>query len=67
MIKQGRLNLAEQTCQEAIQLAEGARIPPLGLAGIILGGIALERNDLDAAEKLLQDGIALVAPGRFDG
>ena len=63
MIKQGHLSLAEQTCQATIQLTEGERIPPLGLAGIVLGGIALERNNLDDAEKFLIDGIALSRQG----
>lgn len=62
-IRQGRLRLAEQTCRAAIPLAEGARLPPLGLAWMILGGIALERNDLAAAEKLLSNGIALARQG----
>ena len=62
-IAQGRLNLASATCQEAIQLAAGARLPPLGLAWNILGAIALERNDLASAEKYLQDGIALSRQG----
>lgn len=62
-IKQGRLYQAEQTCQAAVQLARGALIPPLGLAWIVLGNIALERNDLAAAGQLLQDGIALSRKG----
>ncbi|NLG49228.1 MAG: hypothetical protein GX552_03835 [Chloroflexi bacterium] len=62
-IKQGRLDLAEETCQAAIRLAEGARLPPLGLAWSILGGIALERNDLACAEKWLTDGVALSRQG----
>jgi len=62
-ISQGRLNLAAETCQEAIQRADGARLPPLGLAWDILGAIALERNDLPSAEKYLQDGIALSRKG----
>lgn len=62
-IKQGCLNVAEQTCQTAVQLAEGAHIAPLGLAWSILGGIALERNDLASAERLLQEGIALSRQG----
>lgn len=56
-ITQGRLSMAEQTCQTAIQLAEGTNIPPLGLIRIVLGSIALERNDLATAESLLQEGI----------
>lgn len=62
-ISQGRLHLAEQTCREAIQLAAGRRMAPLGLAYSILGGIALERNDLAAAGQLLQDGITLARQG----
>jgi len=62
-ISQGRLNLAEKTCHEAIRLAAGAPLPPLGLAWHILGAIALERNDLSSAEKYLQDGIALSRQG----
>ncbi len=59
LIVQGRLNLAEQACRTAIDLAEGRRFPPLGVALLILGGIALERNDLASAEQLLNEGIAL--------
>lgn len=62
-ISQGRLHLAEQTCQQTLQLAQGARLAPLGLVWSILGSIALERNDLAAAERLLQDGIALARQG----
>ena len=62
-IKQGHLRLAEQSCRQAIQLAEGARIAPLGLAWSLLGGIALERNDIPSAEQYLQDGIALSRQG----
>ena len=57
-INQGRLHLAEQACQYAIQIAGGKRLPPLGLVKSILGSIALERNDLAAAEEFLQEGIA---------
>lgn len=58
-IKLGQLGLADQTCQSALQIADGARIAPLGLALSLLGEIALERNKLTAAEKYLQDGISL--------
>jgi LuxR family maltose regulon positive regulatory protein len=58
-ISQGQLSWAEQTCQQAIQIAGGKRLPSLGLAESILGNIALERNDLAAAEDFLQNGIAL--------
>ncbi|UCH58668.1 MAG: hypothetical protein JSV61_10660, partial [Anaerolineales bacterium] len=62
-ISQGQLQRAEQTCQSAIQIARGKRLPPLGLAESILGSIALERNDLAAAEEFLQNGIALSRRG----
>ncbi len=62
-IAQGQLRFAEQTCQEAIQIAEGRHMPPLGLAWMILGAIALEQNDLITAEQLLQKGIALAREG----
>jgi LuxR family maltose regulon positive regulatory protein len=62
-ISQGQLSRAEQTCQGAIQIAAGKRLPPLGLAESILGNIALERNDLAASEEFLQTGIALSRRG----
>jgi LuxR family maltose regulon positive regulatory protein len=63
LIDQGRLHLAEQACHTAIDLAEGLRFPPLGIALSILGGIALERNDLTAAEQYLNEGMALSRQG----
>ena len=63
LIDQGRLHLAEQACRTAIDLAEGQRFPPLGLALSILGGIALERNELAAAEQYLNEGLALSRQG----
>jgi len=62
-ILQGQLRTAEQTCRQAIQYAQGERIPLLGLAWSILGGIALEQNDLAAAELYLMDGISLSRQG----
>jgi LuxR family maltose regulon positive regulatory protein len=63
LIDQGRLHLAEQACLTAIDLADGQRFPPLGIALSILGGIALERNDLDSAEQYLREGLALSRQG----
>lgn len=63
LIAQGRLHLAEQACRTAIDLAADRRFPPLGLALSILGGIALERNDLTAAEQYLNEGLALSRQG----
>jgi LuxR family maltose regulon positive regulatory protein len=62
-ISQGQLHQAEQACQQAIQIAGNKRLPPLGLAESILGIIALERNDLDAAKEFLENGIALSRRG----
>ena len=55
----GRLRLAEQTCQQAGQYAQETGRAHLGLPLILLGGIALERNDLLAAEQRLQEGLAI--------
>jgi LuxR family maltose regulon positive regulatory protein len=63
LIAQGSLRLAEQACRTAIDLAEGQRFPPLGLALSMLGGIALERNDLVSAEKYLNEGMTLSRQG----
>jgi LuxR family maltose regulon positive regulatory protein len=62
-ISQGQLHLAEQACQGAIQIAGDKQTPPLGLVESILGSIALEQNDLAAAEELLQNGVALSRRG----
>jgi LuxR family maltose regulon positive regulatory protein len=62
-VQQGELVQAEQNGQAAIRFADGARIPPLGLAYIVLGNIALERCEFNAAKELLQDGIALSRQG----
>jgi len=62
-ISQGKLHRAEQTCQDAKQIAGGKQLPPLGLTESILGSIALERNDLATAEEFLQTGIALSRRG----
>lgn len=64
-IIQGRLSQAEKTCQSALQIEKGSQIPPHGLAMIILGIIALERNDLEAADQYLQQGIILARDGHL--
>jgi len=66
-IIQGQLQRSEQTCQQAIQIAGGKQLPPLGLAETILGRIALERNDLAAAEEFFQYGIELSRRGGLIG
>lgn len=62
-IAQGRLRAAAQSCRQALDLAGDTRIPPLGLAWAILGEIAYEQNDLAAAERYLQEGMALSQQG----
>lgn len=62
-IQQGQLPLAAQTCRAAMQLAGDQPIPPLGLAHIVLGSIDLERNEIDAAETRLHEGLALSRQG----
>ncbi len=62
-IRRGCLRRAEQICREAIAAAEKNPFPPLGLAKIILGSILLERNQLDAAQSLLEEGTALARRG----
>ncbi len=64
-ITQGCLSLAEQTCRTAIDLADGEQMPILGLAWSILGYIALEQNNLEKAEPLLEEGIALSRQGNL--
>jgi LuxR family maltose regulon positive regulatory protein len=62
-IAQGRLQAAAQSCRQALELAGDARLPPLGLAWAILGEVAYEQNDLAAAERYLQEGMALSQQG----
>lgn len=65
--KSGRLNRAAGLCRDAVRRAANAALPSLGLAWSILGTIALERNDLTAAERDLQQGIALSRQGGLRG
>ncbi|MFV9504202.1 MAG: LuxR C-terminal-related transcriptional regulator [Oscillochloridaceae bacterium umkhey_bin13] len=62
-VQQGRLSLAAERCQAAQQRAEGARIAPLGLLIALLGGIALERNQLALASQQIHEGLALAQQG----
>ena len=55
---QGRLSQARETCREALALADGAPLPPTGLALALLGAIAYEQDDLAAAEEYLREGMA---------
>ncbi|MEO8356659.1 MAG: LuxR C-terminal-related transcriptional regulator [Chloroflexota bacterium] len=62
-IVQGRLRLAKQTVQQAMQLAGEKQIPPLGFAWFVLAEIAWEQNELDSTEKYLTDGMKLSRQG----
>jgi LuxR family maltose regulon positive regulatory protein len=62
-ITQGRLHLATQTVQQALQLAGEKQIPPLGFAWYVLAEIAWERNELSSAEQYLMDGIEISKQG----
>lgn len=62
-IIQGRLGLAKQTVQQAMQLAGEKQIPPLGFAWFVLAEIAWERNELASAEQYLMDGMKLSRQG----
>jgi LuxR family maltose regulon positive regulatory protein len=58
----GRLHQAEQTFQEAVNIAssiEGGQFPVAGYAYVYLGGIHYERNDLKAARRNALEGIHL--------
>jgi LuxR family maltose regulon positive regulatory protein len=62
-IIQGKLHLATQTCQQAIQLAGEKHFPPLGLAMLVLAEIARERNELSTAEQYLIEAMELSRQG----
>jgi LuxR family maltose regulon positive regulatory protein len=62
---QGQLGQALATCKQAEQtgMADGRRIATAGFAALVLGEILYERNDLQAAERYLLDGLALLTSG----
>lgn len=66
-IRGGRLRQADQSCQQALQLADHKPIPPTGLAHAVLGEISRERNDLNTAEQHLLTGIELSSAGGITG
>ena len=56
----GNLNLAVRNLENAAALAtlkDGSKLPVVGYAYVYLGGIYLERNDLEKAGQFLGDGI----------
>ena len=62
-IQQGRLLTAELSCRLALAAAVDEDMPPQGLAWLILGEIAHERNDLAMAAHLIPAGIELAHKG----
>ncbi len=59
LVLQGKLSLAWSTLQKAKFLAigpEGKQLPLAGLVDLGLGAILLERNELEEANQLLEDG-----------
>ncbi len=61
-LKQLELDAAQALYQRALETAttrDGTLLPIAGHAMMGLGGVSLERYDLDAAEQLLRDGIDL--------
>jgi LuxR family maltose regulon positive regulatory protein len=67
---QGRLSIAVQAHQQMLRTAAGPygpRFPTAGMALIGLGKVARERNDLEAAERHLQEGITLGRKSAISG
>jgi LuxR family maltose regulon positive regulatory protein len=62
---QGRLQQAWQTCEQAIEAGtvDGQRHATTGFAGLLQGKILYEWNDLEAAERCLQEGLDLLRRG----
>jgi LuxR family maltose regulon positive regulatory protein len=62
-LRQGRLSDASTICLEGLRFSSirgGQTSPGSGMLQILLGKIRLERNDLDAAERMLVTGIDLL-------
>jgi len=61
-IVQGQLRQALQTCQQALEMAvvDGAPTSVAGFAGLELGKILYEQNDLSAAERYVSESLDLL-------
>lgn len=61
-IAQGQLRQAFQTCQQAMEIAivDGVRTSVAGFAGLELGKILYEQNDLPAAERYVSESLDLL-------
>jgi LuxR family maltose regulon positive regulatory protein len=64
---QGQLHQAIHTCEQAVELGtvNGTPIPAVGFAGLALGRILYEQNDLQNSERHILEGLALVQQGRI--
>ena len=62
---QGQLQRAWQTCEQAVEAGtvDGQRHATTGFAGLLQGKILYERNDLEDAERRLQEGLDLLRRG----
>ncbi len=67
-IVQGQLTLALQTCDRALSMGMvgGSLISPAGFAHLIQAKIYYERNDLDKALGVIQEGLDLLRRGSID-
>ena len=66
---QGHLRESWRTCEQAIQAGtvDGQRHATTGFAGLLQGKILYERNDLEAAESCLREGLDLLRRGGIGG
>ena len=66
-IVQGHLRQALQTCEQAMRLGmvDGSHISPVGFVHITQAKIYYERDDLDMAENILQEGLELLKRGAY--
>jgi LuxR family maltose regulon positive regulatory protein len=67
-VLQARLDEAEETCQQALETDSEHRVRRVAAKSILyipLSTVMCERNDLDAAEKCILQGIGLGEPGGY--
>ncbi|MFN2165328.1 MAG: hypothetical protein ACK2U9_03620, partial [Anaerolineae bacterium] len=66
---QGQLQKSWLTCEQAIEAGtvDGKRHATTGFAGLLQGKILYERNDLEAAERYLLEGLDLLGRGGIGG
>jgi LuxR family maltose regulon positive regulatory protein len=68
-LAQGRLREAWQACEHARELGtlDGTLVPAAGFAGLEMGKLLYEWNDLDAAERHAREGIEALERGGIAG